>query len=188
MSWPVFAIAAWLFLGLEIGLRDALELGQSGVTPSFAIILLAFVASYAPRHTAVWAGVTIGVLLDLTADYVHPTRDEVVTVLGPNALGCAAAAYTIVVMRGSMMRRNPLTLSLLSLIAMAMLAIVSTTLLEARSLWDPALRIPAAGSLWIGFLRGLYSAALALPVGALLAVAAPLFGFQQQHRIRGWHG
>ena len=186
MSLPVFAICAWLFLGLEIGLRDALELGQSGVTPSFIIVLLAFVASHAPKAAALWAGLTLGVLLDLTFDAPDAAGQGAVAVLGPHTLGCVAAAYTIVVMRGSMMRRNPLTLALLALVAMAMLAIVSTTLLEIRSLWDPSIEVRAAGELWIGGLRALYSAALALPVGGLLALMTPLFGFQQQHRARGW--
>lgn len=186
MSAPVFAIFAWLALGLEIGLRDALELGQSGVTPSFVIVLLAFVASHAPRHAAVWAGVTLGALLDLTAARPDNTGQGIVTVLGPSAVGCAAAAYTIVVMRGSMMRRNPLTLALLSVVAMAMVTIVSTTLLEFRSFWDPTLSVRASAELWVGALRGLYSAALAIPLGAALAFATPLFAFPQQHRSRGW--
>lgn len=186
MSWTVFAIAAWLMMGLELGLRDALELGRSGVTPSFVVILLAFVASHAPKHAAVWAGGILGALLDLTAARPDAAAPGVVTTLGPGALGGFLAAYTVVVMRGSMMRRNPLTLSLLSFVATIMLTIAATTLLEARSLWDPALRVAAGHDLWIGLLRGVYTALVAAPIGAGLGLLTPLFAFQHAHRMRGW--
>jgi cell shape-determining protein MreD len=184
VSWPSFVIALWLALGLELGLRDALEVGQSTISPSFVMVLLAFVAASAPRATALWAALAIGLALDLTSVLPASDRPEAVTPVGPAALGCVAAAYTVVVMRGSMIRRNPLTLPVLSAVASVTLVVVWVTLLEARSWYDPMVDIRAGQELWRGLLRALYTAALALPFGALLALSSPLFGFQHTGRPR----
>ena len=47
MTWAVFAIAAWLLMGAELGVRHALALGPSWVAPSFVVPLLVFVAMFA---------------------------------------------------------------------------------------------------------------------------------------------
>ncbi len=54
MKWLTFAILAWIFLGLELGLRDALRLGHGQVSPSFVFVLLAFFALVAPAMLNHW--------------------------------------------------------------------------------------------------------------------------------------
>lgn len=37
MNWIVFILNAWVLLGLEIGLKDALRIGETPVAPSFVM-------------------------------------------------------------------------------------------------------------------------------------------------------
>lgn len=197
MNWVVFAVVAWLTLGVEVGLRDALAVGQSGVAPSFVVVLLVFVASRAPRGTAVWASLTLGLLLDLTRAPLGPGRAEVVVAIGPYALGCAFAGYAVVTMRALMMRRNPLATAFLAVVASGIMHVVVVALVVAQHIVEAVYTGQPAGALigayapgsqlGVRALMSLYTGVAALPVGAALMVLTPLFGFAPGHarpRIR----
>jgi len=179
VSWIAFAVAAWLLFGLELGLKDALQLGASGVAPSFVMVLLVLVALHAPRLTALWAAVIVGVVLDLTAPLVSASGLETITLVGPRALGCMVGAYAILTMRTLVMRRNIFTIAFLSLIAVSLMEIVAVSAYEVRSWFDDRLEITAGAALVAGLGAAVYTALLALPLGAALLPATPIFGFQQ---------
>ncbi|TVQ30897.1 MAG: hypothetical protein EA376_11580 [Phycisphaeraceae bacterium] len=179
MSWIAFALTAWILFGLELGLKDALQLGASGVAPSFVMVLLVIVSLHAPRLTALWAALIIGVGLDLTAPLVSASGLETITLVGPKALGCLVSAYAILTMRTLVMRRNIFTIALLSLIAVSLLEIVAVFAYVSRSWFDSRLEITAGATLVAGLGAAVYTAILALPLGAALQSAMPIFGFQQ---------
>src|SRR5262249_22177946 len=107
MNWIVFGVVAWLMLGLEAGFRDALQIGRWSLAPWSVLILLVFVSLWARTIHALWAAILLGAALDLL-NLVPTPSGETVAVLGPWALGCMVASYTVVTIRVMMFRRNPL--------------------------------------------------------------------------------
>lgn len=178
MNWLVFLIVAWLVLGMEVGLRDAFQVGASSIAPSFLMVLVVFVGLWARPATLLVASAVLGVLMDL----VHqvPTRDgETVVIVGPWALGCMAAGYTVLNFRGMMFRRNPITAGILTVIAGAVAAAVVVALLRVRSSYD---RIEFGGAtleLWPRLASALYTGVVAIPMTWLLHRLGGLMGFRR---------
>lgn len=177
MNWIVFSIFAWIALAFETGFRDALALGNSSVSPSLAMILVAFIALWAPIRHALPAAILIGLLLDF-GDLVRTTGSgEPVVVLGRHALGCLLASYTVVTMRGMMFRRNIITIVVLSGVTMALTQVLAISMLKFRSLYDAVIVDDAAAQLGSQLGSALYTAALAFIVGPILNRLKWLFGF-----------
>jgi len=187
VNWLVFAVFAWLALGLETGLKDALQLGSSGVAPSFVMTLLAFVAASSTRSAALWAAASVGAALDLLNAQPVPGGVDEVVVFGPYTLGCMLAAYATVTTRPLVFRRSTIALAFLTFVFAAMAAVVVTALLAVRSWYDPTIEIAAGRELLLRLGAALYSAGLALLLGPALGFLAPLFGFPQgSSRERRW--
>ena len=113
MRWAPFLLLAWVFLGLEVGLRSAMPFGEAGVAPSFALILCVYVSMGATHGHAHWAALLLGACVDLASRRVLRGGGDV-TVLGPNALGFLLACQLTLVMRGVVFRKNPLALAFLA--------------------------------------------------------------------------
>lgn len=180
-----FIIAAWVFFGLELGLKPLLELGTSQVAPSFVIALLVFVAMQASAVSSLGAGLMIGLLIDLTSARTAPATGEAITIVGPYALGCLAASYAVLTARTMVVRHNPITFAFLAFVASLLTHVVAAALLEFRSVYDPAVTFSAANELATRFGSSLYTAGVALPLGWLLRWFAPLFKFPQSGSSRG---
>ena len=60
----VFALVAWVFVGLEWGLRDSLQIGTLNIAPSFVLILATMVALWATPSAAIGSAVVLGLALD----------------------------------------------------------------------------------------------------------------------------
>ena len=101
-------------------------------------------------------------------------------------LGCVGGAYFVTLLRASVMRRNPLSLPMLSGLATILAGIISVSLLAIRSFYDPALDVSAPRDLVLALLSGVYTAGVCLVVGPLLLLLTPLFAFHQSGRTRGW--
>ncbi len=185
MNWIVFALVAWITLGLELGLRPGLALGHSGVAPSFAITLLAFVCLSAPRPQALWASVIIGVALDLTARPLARGGLETITAPGPHALGCLLAGALILNMRATLMHRNALAIAFVAALASLVASIVVVACFALRSWYDPAVDVSPTGELWARLGVAVYTGALALVLAPALRAITPLFGFMGQHGRTG---
>ncbi len=137
--------------------------------------LVVFLALHASRSGAMWAALALGAALDLTAAGV--SKDSVV--LGPHALGYALVAYCTLLVRGSVMRRNPLSMMLFSLLGGIMAAIVVSALYMVRSKLDSGMPgFSAMGKFWALSLCALYTLVSAGVLWFPLRLLTPYFGFE----------
>lgn len=182
MNWPVFAILAYLLLGLERGLRDALAIGP--VQPSFLLALGAFIALSAQPMHAVWACLVLGLAIDLTGGWpmlAGPAQP----LIGPYALGGVLMAQVILTLRGKLVRHHLATLSVLTLFGVFAAQIVVVILLSIQKLTGAPLAFEPGRELLVRLGSAGYTAVLAIPLGLLLIAAAPLLGFGG-HGTRPW--
>ncbi|MEO1129086.1 MAG: rod shape-determining protein MreD [Planctomycetota bacterium] len=181
MRWTVFTIAAWITLGLEWGLRDALQLGDVRIAPSFVFVLVVFISLWARQTAAMGACLILGAVVDLLGQL--PTSDGTdVVVLGPHALGYLLAGYTVLTLRALMFRRNIISLAFLVLLTGVLAQILVTFLLGVRTVYDNVLFDQPLVELGQRLGSALYSAVLAIPFGAALNVIRPIFGFEADTR------
>lgn len=177
MKAVTFALLAWVFLGLELGLKGPLGFGpSSGVAPSFVFVLLTYIAMAAtPKQTA-WAAIILGLLMDLTNQYMLKGRLEPAVVLGPNALAYMLGAQLILTLRGVMIRRNPFTLGFLACVGSIVAAITLVgvfsvrAMLESRQSWQPT------HELWEGVKSAVYTGIAAVPLALVLMPSGPFLG------------
>lgn len=185
MNVVVFLLVTWVTLGLELGLRPSIQLGSSGMAPSFALILVTYVALAAPRMTALWSAMFIGVMLDLTSERLGANGLSTLTIVGPYALGCMLGTSAIINLRSMVYRRNPLTMLVLASFMSVIVQIVVVACFAARSWWDPAIAFHARPELAARLGSAAYTGVAALLVGPVLNFLTPLFGFQGMHHTRG---
>jgi len=178
MRWLVFAIAAYLALGLEVGLRPLLVVGNA--TPGVVLILLVFIATAATPGVTVAAAVVLGVLLDLSTPWPASGVADTV-IVGPHALGMTLAAYMLLQVRTMLFRESPLTLACLTLVAGLFLHLAVVFLLTARGfpmpLAEPVPQFNPAGQLAHRFFDLLYTTLAAIPIGWLLLRTEPIWQF-----------
>lgn len=182
MNWLAFAIATWVLFGLELGLRDLLQLGPQPIAPSFVFPLVVFVALMAPHRTTLWAALILGLLTDLTR--VVTTDGGNVTVVGPYALGYLLGAQFVLTVRGLVIRHNPLTMVPLAILAGAIAQVVVTALHTMRAIYDPVQWAAVQELLW-RLLAALYTGGTAFALSLVLFPLAGVFGFVQQTQGRG---
>ncbi|GEM_PF-1021357 len=178
MNWIVFGIAAWLVLGVQWGFAGALKLGSTDIVPYFPVILVVWVGLWAKASHAMAAALVVGALWDIKA-HVTTISGEPVVVLGPQALGCLLGVYLVLTLRGVMLRKNFLTIVMLSGVAALLCQLVATVLLTTRGAIDPAVYFgPPLGEFGGRAASSLYTGAAAALVGPALEALKPLFGFQ----------
>ncbi len=195
MVWPVFAIFAFSFLLLESGLRTLLAIGYT--SPSLMLILLVYISLWAPTTIAVWAALTLGLLVDLTTpvQVAHQAGD--VSLIGPACLGYVAGSYVTVQLRGMVFRDSALATAVLVFIAGAFVHLVVVAILTMRALpWPVAEPIPgwnAADQLVARFLELLYTGVITVPIAYVLTRLKWLWGFNphagpgaSHHHGRRW--
>lgn len=173
MNWLVFFIGAWLTMGLELGLRDGLALGPTGAAPSFAMIYLVFISLSSPRGTAVWAGLIIGALLDLTRAMPGADGVTIVKAIGPMAVGGALAAYTATIVRSSLYHRNPLAAPIVVALSTFLAHLVAIAFWTMRTWYDPAVELSATRELWRIMLIAAFTAVVAFVLGVMLRPILP---------------
>jgi len=184
VNWLTFALASWILMGLELGLKDRLAIGASGVAPTFVLPLAVFVAAAAPARIAIGAAMILGLIIDLTGP-VPLQNGGLVTIAGPHALGFALGAQVVVLLRGMMLTRSVLTLAVLTMIAGTLAAIVVVALHTARAAYDPIAWRPLS-QLGVRLLSAAYTGAAAIALGLVLMPLAPLFQFDVLHGRRAY--
>jgi rod shape-determining protein MreD len=132
MNWFVLLFVAWIGFGLETALLPVFDAGASGVHPSVVLPLLVFVALYAPRKHALWCAIILGISMDLLTPINHDNGGPV-TLIGPYALGYLLAAQFIFSVRGMVIRRNPLTIAFLSVLASLIAEILVVAIITLRA-------------------------------------------------------
>ena len=177
MNWFMLLFFAWVGFGLEMALLPVFDAGASGVHPSVVLPLMVFVALHAPRRHALWCALILGVAMDLLTPINHDNGGPV-TLIGPYTLGYLLAAQFIFSVRGMVVRRNPLTIAFLSLIASLIAEILVVAIITIRALagdniaWDPK------DALIVHTLSSLYTGAGALFLSFIFFSLTPAFGFQ----------
>lgn len=179
MNWLTLAIAAWFALGLELGLRPALRLGPEALAPSFMLPLAVFVCLWAPHRVALWACLACGLLVDLT--WRHPiTGGGAATILGPYALGYLLGGQLVLALRGVLIRGNPLTMAVMSMLAAAVAHVVVVAAMTVRTLYGDPIGFAPASELLVRLGASAYTGVAGLALSLLLIPLTPVFGFQQQ--------
>ncbi|MCE7973238.1 MAG: hypothetical protein DYG92_02770 [Leptolyngbya sp. PLA1] len=184
MSRIGLVLAAWVFLGLDLGLsKPLLELGASGVAPSFLFILTAFVAMCGTGRAPFWTAIALGLLADIMADVGLTSPEGRAIIVGPHALGFLVGTQLVIALRGVMIRRNPLTLGFLACTGAAVAQVVLVAILWVRMLFDPIATSPTH-ELLVGLGGALYTGVLAVPLALILLPAATFLGLPSQQPRR----
>lgn len=184
MNWITFILAAFLAYVLDTGLRALLSLPEveGGVSPSFLLILMIYVAMLAPVSAVVWASLVCGALADLQGG---PAGSPL---LGPASLGFLLGGYAVVQLRSLVFRESIATLAVMTFVAGILIQLGIVMLYQMRNLsytWaQPIEGWSAADALMRSFFLLLYSAAAAVPVGWVLFRLMPMFGFHHHHKPR----
>jgi hypothetical protein len=169
-------LLGWLCVGMEMGLRHALVVRiWVPASPSFVVPLAVVIAICAPPLPTLWSCLLLGLALDLTAP--QDVAGGNVTVLGPNAIGLVLAGQFVLAVRGVMIRRNPITVVVLSIGAGAIAGIVVTAMLTARHLYDPILW-DAREQLIGRLLSALLTGGTAFVLSFILQPMSPMLGLQ----------
>lgn len=184
MNWLSFTVVTWVCFGLELGLKGGLRLGPT-IAPSFVMPFAVYLALLAPHRTALWSAFILGLLCDLTAKVGLVGLDRTVTLVGPHALGYLLAGQLVVTMRAMMIRKNPLTMGLLALLASAVAGVVVVAVYSFRSLviGDP-LAVQPTTDLLARLASAVYTGALAVAMALVLIPMAPAFGLNPVHGRR----
>ena len=185
-AFPVLvAVLGWLTLGLETGVKDDLSIwvGSVKAAPSFAVPLAVFIAICAAPTQALWTALLLGLGMDLLSPVVSSAGNNLV-VLGPHALGMVVAAQFVLLTRGLVIRRNPLTMVALSIPAALMMHIVVVAIFRIRQFYSPLDNWFTLDELGARFLGSLLTGGTALVMSILLLPLAPALGLPPAHGRR----
>lgn len=168
MRFALYLVILGLAVAADAALMPALELG--GARPSAVAAVVVFSILLAAREPAWFAAVVGGLALDVTSPI--PFDGRTIVVIGPWALGFAFGATLILTVRGSLVRRNPLTIAVAVFIFLLAASLVWCGIWSMRA-WLPHSLPPwGDGSVMQEFAHrarwALWSAAVALPLGWLL--------------------
>ncbi len=171
MKGPVLLVLiGYMLLALQPVVGEALRLGpaSTGAAPSLVIPLVVMVALYAAPATALWAGLLVGLAVDVST----LRGDEALVVVGPHALGGLAGAWTVLRMRTLFMRRNPVAVVVLSVVAALAGAVAATLVFGVRRMVLGASGDVGSGALgselWARCVGALYTGVPALVLGVVL--------------------
>lgn len=169
-------LLGWLAIGLETGLKQTLsvKLGSVVGAPSFVIPLVVFIALCAPHSAALWASLLLGVGVDLMAP--RASGPSSVTVVGPYAIGMVLACQMVLIARGLVFRRNPLTVMALSLPAALVCHIWVCAVFTARRVFDSGFEWSAGSEVVSRALSSVLTLGTGLTLGLMMMPLAGLLG------------
>lgn len=174
----IFIIFLVVVVVLDTRFMEALRIGP--VVPSLAGTLAVFLVLCAPRRSALWACLAIGLLLDFS-EYALYDGARPYHLIGPYTLGFLFGANLVQPLRAIVFSRNPLTFGLLTLVFLVGVTIIYLSLWQFRGFyegspppWGTEGVMPELGRrlLW-----ALYSGMIAVPVGWVLVRSTPIWGF-----------
>lgn len=181
MRWWLFLIAFAVTMSLDAGLMPALAVGRT--VPQLWPVLLAFVAMYASRESALGAAACIGLWLDATHPALGVGRlaPSAVPVFGPHVLACMAGAWAVLEARSWLYRRNVLTLAFATVACAAFSSLAFIAIAGIRAAYaDPSPLWGAgsgAGAVGGDLLAALLSAAVGLVPAWALQASVPYWSF-----------
>ena len=127
MRWPVFFVFAAVCIVLEVSVRNSLALRSLGnIAPSFAAVLVVYVALFASRRSALWAAWIMGLLVDLMTDLPHGSHGvfQAGPLIGPHALGYTFGAFILLQIRPMLFRTSAITIALMTVVSMVAAGVV----------------------------------------------------------------
>lgn len=175
MNWLMFALVAWVAVGLETGLKPALQLGPTPIAPSFLLPLAVTVALFASSSASLWCCLILGLMADLTWTMAR-TDAGTASLVGPYALGYLLGGQLVLAMRGVMMRRNPLTVGFLSMLAAIVVNVVVVAIVTLHTFYNDPIDWSPTQQLLSRLLAALYTGALGLVLAPGLLFLAPWMG------------
>ncbi len=183
MRWPVALLSFYVALGLELGVRPHLSIGQAG--PSFVLPLIVFVALFAPGPIALWCALASGLVLDLVHPFGLPSNvgAGAVSVPGPEALSLCAGAGLVLWARQATIRGNPLTMIVMTVFAGLAGALVHAAIFWVRSWYGQELGW-TWGDVGTRLLSSLLSGGSAAALTVVLFPLMKLFRFDESHARR----
>ncbi len=174
---PVILLG-WLAVGLETSLKGSLSIRVGSVegAPSFVIPVAAMVAICAPPAAALWTALLLGLVCDLTAQ-IPTTTVGVIYHLGPGATGMALGAQFVILVRGLVIRRNPVTLVVMSIAMGIIAAICSVAIIQVRqTIWHDPIEWSATRELMQRLFSAIVTGGSALVMSIVLLPLSPLLG------------
>ncbi len=182
MNWTVFAIFAYLFVAMQQGLAGLflIPLGGGQILPRFELVLVVFVALFAPMRTVLFAWAIVGVLIDLVS-----TTATGATLIGPHAIAYLAGGIVVLQLRTMVLRTHPLSHAFGVFCSALAVALVLVAIYSIRD-WSYGgeADYPATADLIHRVLGGVYTAALAMVITWPLVRIIPVFGLQLSRTAR----
>ena len=180
MNIGIFFLALFFCVSLDSGLMPVISFFQ--LSPSTTATLVVFVALFAPRSTALWAGMAAGLLMDLSIP-AAAAGDQSLIVPGPYAIGFLFGTQLVLLLRSMVFRRNPIAVGLLTTPFLIAVSLAWMAIWLVRGL-DPESILP-----WSGGHAGtqilsrlgwaLQSGVVGIAVGWLLLFSWPIWRFDQ---------
>ena len=184
MRHVIFSLTLFVLLTLELGLKQLLVIPRDGgVTPSFTLILMVYVAVSAPRLIVIWSALVIGLCIDLInpLPFINDRGIIAVPLIGPSSLGFLAGAIVVLELRSLVFRQSPIAIGVLVIMSGLIYHLVAVAVLTLRGIpWLPTDAIAhwdISGQLVRRFFELIYSSLMSLPVGFLLLKLDPFFGY-----------
>ncbi|NJL32348.1 MAG: hypothetical protein HC898_12425 [Phycisphaerales bacterium] len=190
-----FILIAYLCLSLQIGLGPLWMLPwMGGVKPSLLLTLAMFIALWAPPMRVIWSCLVLGLLTDIA--YPLPVQGSVqdAVVLGPYALAYMLAGWLGLKARALVFRDSYISMAAMVFLLGLVVHLLAVALFNLRGLsvsvipWLANSPIPGwrtTDQLMVRFLEVVYSAIIALPVGALLMRSLKWWNFENQRGPMG---
>ena len=193
MRWATFVVLTFLCIALELSLRGVLELRSiGGISPSFVAPLAVFVSMFAPRMTALWSCLLLGLLMDISTP-IAPHAGASFYIFGPYALGYVFGGFMILQLRPMVFLQRSLTIGFLTALCLFAVALVTVAIFIIRSWYAPDPSIypispSATGEMLRRFGIALYSGIFAILFGWLLLTTLPFWGFPTttHRRVGRW--
>jgi hypothetical protein len=178
MNRALLVLLLWIALGLEMGLKEALRLRDLPIAPSFVFCCVTLVAMFASPQVVRWTALAVGLMLDLLC--VLPIRDSLadVWILGPNMLAMLVGCEVIMLVRGSTIRRNPLTLGFLAGVGSLASATVLLCVFTMRTWMLDSLTWDLWFQTWTRGASAIYTGLVGVVMAFGLLPLAPLLGMQ----------
>ncbi len=178
MTWLVALPVLFIALVADVSFTAVFEVG--GTTPQLIVIVIAFVAMQADARIVRWYALIAGLLLDLSEPSLSGPFAPLY-LIGPSTLGTLFAAEVVLLLRGILIRRNPLAVGFASFMLGLASGLFSTAWWAIRS-WYPDSPPPwGEGSALQEFAReGLTAIAtgiLGIPLGWLLLKFTDMWSF-----------
>jgi len=177
MNWTIFAIFAYVFAALQVGLAPVIALdGRFGpIVPRFDIVLVVFIGLFASPKPTLVAWAVMGLLIDLAL----PPHAGGVTLIGPYTIGFLFGGFAVLQLRTLVLRTHPLSLAFCTMAAGLAAQLVVVLIFTIRSWYDPLFaNYQAVGDLTARALGLAYTAAFALLLAFPLIRMVPVFGLQ----------